>query len=316
MREQQPSNPRNAGPGKRLQQARLEQRLTPEDIAKTLRLSVKQIIALESDDFGHLPGPTYVRGYLRAYAQLLGLPGSEIVDGYNRLAAPPASESEAPAAAPPPQLTSADHKMQIATLVVAVAVVGLAAAWWFGRAKDQSVATTSAPPSVLQPTTAPESAEPPVAEATAPVSPAAPAAPVATAQPPVIAPSPPAPSETPRPAAPQAPVSAAAKPQPPAETKVAPPPMAAPSQPSAQPKARLVLQTTAESWADVRDANNRLLYETLPPGRTITLEGTPPFSVFLGNVDGVRVEYNGRPYDAGPSRRGPTARFTLGAEGR
>jgi cytoskeleton protein RodZ len=313
MREHQPSTPRNSGPGERLQQARVERRLTPDDIAKTLRLSAKQIIALESDDYERLPGPTYVRGYLRAYAQLLGLPGNEIVESYNRLAAPATSEPEAPTAAPPPQLTSADHKMQIATLIVAVAVVGLAAAWWFGRAKDQSVATTPLPPSVLQPTTAPGAPE-------ATVSPAPPAteaaAPAATAQPPVLAPPSASPPEAPKAAAPQVPVAAAVKPQPPAEAKVAPPPVTAPSQPAGQPKARLVLQTTAESWADVRDANNRLLYETLPAGRTITLEGTPPFSVFLGNVDGVRVEYNGRPYDADPYRRGPTARFTLGAEGR
>jgi cytoskeleton protein RodZ len=83
----------------------------------------------------------------------------------------------------------------------------------------------------------------------------------------------------------------------------------------AAPRARLVLQTTAESWADVRDANNRLLYETLPAGRTITLEGAAPFSVFLGNADGVRVEFNGRAFDPVPYKRGPTARFTLGGEG-
>jgi cytoskeleton protein RodZ len=77
-----------------------------------------------------------------------------------------------------------------------------------------------------------------------------------------------------------------------------------------------VLQTTAESWADVRDANNRLLYETLPAGRTVALEGTPPINVFLGNAEGVRIEYNGRAYDAAPYRRGPTARFTLGGDGR
>jgi cytoskeleton protein RodZ len=318
MREHQKSTARDTGPGERLQQARLKQRLTPEDIAKTLRLSPKQIIALESDDYERLPGPTYVRGYLRAYAQLLGLPGSEIVENYNRFAAPATSEPEAPSAAPPPQLTSSDHKMQIATLVVAVAVVGLAAAWWFGRAKEQSVATAPSQPTVLQPTTAPGETEAtmppqPIAESATPVLPAA--AP-ATAQSPALVPPPVVPPDTARPAAPQVPAAAAAKPQPPAETKVAQPPVTAPAQPASQPKARLVLQTTAESWADVRDANNRLLYETLPAGRTIILEGTPPFSVFLGNTDGVRIEYNGRPYDAGPYRRGPTARFTLGVEGR
>ncbi len=295
MHEQLPPKVVNAGPGERLQQARVAQRLSAEDIAKTLRLSPKQIVALEANDYERLPGPTYVRGYLRAYAQLVGLPAGEIVESYNRLAAPAASELEPPISAPPPELTSADQKMQIATVAVVVAVLGLAAAWWFGQAKDPLVATTSMAPGASPAPAAPGAAEaslPPnqsVTEAPAPVAASAAQAPPALA-------------------------GAAVKPQPPVEPKVVQAPTPTPS--AMPPKARLVLQTTAESWADVRDAHNRLLYETLPAGRTVTLEGTPPFNVFLGNVDGVRVEYNGRLYDAGPSRRGPTARFTLGAEGR
>lgn len=300
MHEQLPPKVVNAGPGERLQQARVAQRLSAEDIAKTLRLSPKQIIALEANDYERLPGPTYVRGYLRAYAQLVGLPAGEIVESYNRLAAPAASELEPPRSAPPPELTSSDQKMQIATVVVILAVLGLAAAWWFGQAKDPSVATTS-----MVPGASPAPAAPGAADASLPLD-----------QSVTEAPAPPAPAsaEAAKPAAPPALAGAAVKPQPPVEPKVVQAPTPTPS--AMPPKARLVLQTTAESWADVRDAHNRLLYETLPAGRTVTLEGTPPFNVFLGNVDGVRVEYNGRPYDAGPSRRGPTARFTLGAEGR
>lgn len=305
MHEQPATKVTNATPGERLQQARLAQRLSVEDIAKTLRLSPKQIVALEANDYERLPGPTYVRGYLRAYAQLVGLPAGEIVEGYNRLAAPAASQSEPPVSAPP-ELTSSDRNMQIATVAVVVAVLGLAAAWWFGQAKDRSVATTSPAPGA-----SPAPAAPGAAEAT--LAPHQPGSEVPTPSG-VQTPPASASSEAARPAAAAPGVAAVKPPQPPVETKVVQAPTPAPS--AMPPKARLVLQTTAESWADVRDAHNRLLYETLPAGRTVTLEGTPPFNVFLGNVDGVRVEYNGRPYDAGPSRRGPTARFTLGAEGR
>ena len=77
------SDPRT-GPGRLLRQARQDLRLAPEDVAQILHLSSKQITALEADDFQSLPGPTYVRGYLRGYAQLLGLSPEKVVEIYNQ----------------------------------------------------------------------------------------------------------------------------------------------------------------------------------------------------------------------------------------
>ena len=83
--------------------------------------------------------------------------------------------------------------------------------------------------------------------------------------------------------------------------------------PPGVPRSRLVLHATQESWADVRDAHdNKLLYENVPAGRSITIEGVAPFSVFLGNADGVKVEFNGQAYDISRHKRGQVARFTLG----
>jgi cytoskeleton protein RodZ len=79
------------------------------------------------------------------------------------------------------------------------------------------------------------------------------------------------------------------------------------------PRTRLILQAQSDSWADVRDGHgNRLLYETISAGRTVAIEGVTPLSVFLGNVDGVRVQFNGQPYDVSRHKRGEVARFTLG----
>jgi cytoskeleton protein RodZ len=83
--------------------------------------------------------------------------------------------------------------------------------------------------------------------------------------------------------------------------------------PPGVPRARMVLHAIQESWADIRDArDNRLLYENVPAGRRISIEGVAPFSVFLGNADGVRVEFNGQDYDVSRHKRGQVARFTLG----
>ena len=76
-----------------------------------------------------------------------------------------------------------------------------------------------------------------------------------------------------------------------------------------------MLHATQESWADIRDAyDNKLLYENIPAGRRVTIEGVAPFSVFLGNADGVQVEFNGKNFDVSRYKRGQVARFTLGGK--
>ncbi|MFQ5935814.1 MAG: RodZ domain-containing protein, partial [Acidiferrobacterales bacterium] len=87
----------------------------------------------------------------------------------------------------------------------------------------------------------------------------------------------------------------------------------APTESAARPEtASLILHAHGASWADVRDARgNRLVYTVVPAGRRITLTGTPPFSVFLGNPDGVVLEFNGQRLDAAKFKRGLVARFTV-----
>lgn len=67
------------GPGVLLQEARIALGLSEEDIAKQLRLSNRIIIALEKDEYGQLPGIAFAKGYLRAYARVVGLSGDEII---------------------------------------------------------------------------------------------------------------------------------------------------------------------------------------------------------------------------------------------
>jgi len=59
--------------GTLLREAREARELSREDLARTLNLHVRIIEALERDDDSQLPGPAFVRGYLRSYARLMGL---------------------------------------------------------------------------------------------------------------------------------------------------------------------------------------------------------------------------------------------------
>jgi cytoskeleton protein RodZ len=64
---------------------RASQGLTVQDIAKRLRLGVKQVEAIEQDDFTALPEPTIVKGFIRNYAKLLKMPSESLIAAYMEL---------------------------------------------------------------------------------------------------------------------------------------------------------------------------------------------------------------------------------------
>jgi cytoskeleton protein RodZ len=76
------------GPGAALQEERRRQSLSLTDVARQLKLAPRQVEALERDDFAALPGPVFVRGFLRNYARLLGLDPEPMVRTVDRLMAP------------------------------------------------------------------------------------------------------------------------------------------------------------------------------------------------------------------------------------
>src|SRR5258707_1978411 len=61
----------NPGPGRLLAQLRAERKLSVGDVAQRLKYGVRQIEALEAEEFDKLPGATFVRGMVRGYAKLL-----------------------------------------------------------------------------------------------------------------------------------------------------------------------------------------------------------------------------------------------------
>jgi len=64
------------------------------------KIRTRYLRALEAEDWEVLPGPAYVRGFLRAYGQILGLDGAALADRYRR------DFEEPPAAAPPEPVIS------------------------------------------------------------------------------------------------------------------------------------------------------------------------------------------------------------------
>lgn len=70
------------GSGSMLSAARKAQNKSIEEIAEELNLSVTQIKTIELDQTEGLPEPTYVRGYIRSYAKLLGLKPESVLHNY------------------------------------------------------------------------------------------------------------------------------------------------------------------------------------------------------------------------------------------
>jgi cytoskeleton protein RodZ len=69
--------------GNRLREARLRQGLDFPEIEQRTKIRGKYLRALEEEQFDLLPGQTYVKGFLRSYAEYLGLDGQLYVDEFN-----------------------------------------------------------------------------------------------------------------------------------------------------------------------------------------------------------------------------------------
>src|SRR5438876_6695292 len=73
-----------AGPGRMLAQLRAERKLSTADVAQRLKYGVRQIEALEAEEFDKLPGATFVRGMVRGYAKLLETDPQPVLDALDQ----------------------------------------------------------------------------------------------------------------------------------------------------------------------------------------------------------------------------------------
>src|SRR5918998_2595065 len=82
--------------GAALREERERQGLTLEDLEARTKIRTRYLRALENEDWDILPGPTYVRGFLRTYAGTLGLDAEDLVDDYREEFEPPQSRAGLP----------------------------------------------------------------------------------------------------------------------------------------------------------------------------------------------------------------------------
>lgn len=68
--------------GQMLRAARVAKRMSVEEISRATRVPVSSVERIEADQFDELPGEVFVRGFLKSYAQAVGLSADDVLARY------------------------------------------------------------------------------------------------------------------------------------------------------------------------------------------------------------------------------------------
>ncbi len=295
--------------GALLREARESAGLTVDTVAQQLKLAPRQVKAIEDSDFTHLPGRTFIRGFIRNYARLLRLDPESVLGALPVTVAPTLDSSALRPTAPsigelPTNENGKTSWTRWAIPLTLVAIIGATVAYEQMRAPDARRTPPREVPSVTEPAKAPSPApeiigtplpNPMTATAPASTSAGAPAAPQPMSSEPTSA------SSVASTAAVTAPSPApitAAKPSAP----VAPPPASLP----------LVLTFRDFSWTEIKDRNGTIVLSRMNPGGTTqAIAAAPPLDLVIGNAVDVALTWRGQRVDLAPHTRQNVARLRL-----
>lgn len=276
------SLPTANGIGRRLSRAREARGLSVGDAAQALKLTLKQVEALEGDHFERLPGPAFARGFLRNYARLVQLDAEPLIAEFDAAYAGSQVElrqlSNAQGALPTGARGRGPSPLP-AALVAAGLLTVVVTGWyfdWFRQPELEAPLATTSAPVVL----APAEAAPGAAGAEAGVKPAG---------------------------EPPAPVAAPATPVSPSGPTAAEAPTG-----GLDGLQRLTFGFDQEAWVEVRDASGEIIYSRIgAAGSSQEVQGRGPFAVVIGNAQNVHLSQNGKPVDLVPHTKVSVARLSL-----
>ncbi len=293
--------------------ARQAKSLSLQAVSDTLRLSLKQIGALESDDFSALPQPMATRGFIRNYARLLELDAEPLLNSY-RLRVPDNTPTSlnVQTSIPHVQLVKKNRPWLAWLLLFGL----LAVLVWYYQAEPSATvpSNASAVNEVVSNVALPENPAPtavvPPVEAGNQVYAEAQNSYSNNAEPAYAA------SPLPTEAAPLKDKPSVA----PASTNLAlqlRPSVDMARQIEAKTnalanRAVLTLTATDKAWVQVKDKSGAVVFEKmLAANSSDSFEATPPLYLWLGNANATALTYMGKPIDVASKTFNNTARLTL-----
>ena len=283
-----------ASVGQQLQKARLAKGLSADEVAKALKLSPRQVVAMEDDNWSSLPCNTIIRGFVRNYSRLLGLNADSLMGQLDTLTLPQGPELEVTVGTPVsmPAEGRVDRR-DFARVLSGLLVLALAVAAYFFFPQELWLSTLSALKTATQ--------RDEVVVEKAPAEPDAVKAPEAA---PVQA------DAVPAAVQPTAAPPAAAVPAPATTPGV---PASAPANTPASTSANVLKFSFAQaSWVEVRDRSGQVIFSKKnDAGTAREVEGQPPFAVVIGNAGHVTLQYKGKAVDLSKRSKEDVARLTL-----
>ncbi|WP_421291341.1 cytoskeleton protein RodZ [Aeromonas taiwanensis] len=297
-----------AGPGQLLRNAREQLGWTREQVASRIHLRLTLIAAIEADTYDKHTSHTFIRGYLRAYAKLVGIPEETILAAYDKLGLTPPDNIDMQSFSRRSRQQANDSRLKVVTWLVILVLIALSVAWWWQSTARRSageealaateINSTENTPSTVVPSETDVDVAAPVLSATSEAVSTAPVVSEATATVPAVV------------AEPSASVSTEAS------AAVATEPAAVQSEAAEPAKApQLKMSFTADCWLDVKDANGKTLFSGLKKANDeLVLEGPEPLKFIIGAPMAVNLEYQGKSFDMSRYNNGRTARFSLPQE--
>ena len=329
---------RFGGVGALLRRRREEIQQDVEDVSRQLRIRSAYIRAIEEGRFQELPGNAYAIGFVRAYADYLGLDGGNVVSDYRDELARRSRQNELVW-----PTEGSESRFPGGAILGVCVLLGLAiyGGWYYAtqsggtgiklidqvpdyikkatgvgevveneapeepaRTEAQAATSTTPPPATPPAAPAPEPA--PSAATTAAPTPPPPAV-VATPTPstePAAVPLKQGES-TPSVTAPAAPTAALPEPEPTGDAAISPPPAATEeastsAQPAAvPPAAKVVIRANRDSWIEIRDKDDAVvLQRVLRQGETFNVPDQKGLVMTTGNAGGIVIELEGKPMQA------------------
>jgi cytoskeleton protein RodZ len=150
--------------GTSLREARLRQGVDLPRVEADTKIRAKYLRALEEEKFDVLPAETYVKGFLRTYAEYLGLDGQLYVDEFNSRFAREEEPAVATASSGRPRPRPVESNFVVVTLAGIVAVTVLVVVAWRFSSGESTVPNTLLPNAATEPASG-ETEEPPVTTA-------------------------------------------------------------------------------------------------------------------------------------------------------